>query len=232
MSHNFRSFFPIFSNNPDLIFFDSAASAQKPYQVIEGVKAMMENDYANIHRGAYELSERAEAIYDESKEIVKSVLNAAEVSEINYTYNATYAFNLLAASLRDSGLLGPGDKVLLSIVEHHANIVPWLHLKEMIGIEVEFVGLDDQYQLDMADFEKKLTPNVKVVSLTHASNVTGAVFQLDRIDILLKRKYGINKPFFVVDASQAIPHFSVDVQKLNCDFLIFTGHKVMSETGI
>lgn len=236
MPNSFRSFFPIFQNNSELVFLDSAASAQKPRVVIDGMKDFLEHDYANIHRGAYELSERSEELYHASKEITKKFLNASSSAEINYTYNATYAFNLLSSSMRESGWLKKWDKVLLSIVEHHANIVPWLHLKETIGIEVEFIGVTPDYQLDLGDLRKKLTPEVKVLSLTYASNVTGSVFDLTRVrellDIMVQSGQLTKKPLFVIDASQAVPHFSVDVQALDCDFLVFTGHKVMAETGI
>ena len=215
------------------MFLDSAASAQKPSAVIDGMKDFLERDYANIHRGAYELSERSEALYHAAKEITKKHLNAESTSEIHFTYNATYAFNLLAASMRDSGWLKKGDKILLSILEHHANIVPWLHLAETIGVVVEFVAVDSEYDLDYTDLRKKLTPDVKVVSLTHASNVTGSVFRLEKVREMLDRQYAPDsRPYLVVDASQAVPHFSVDVQKIGCDFLIFTGHKMMSDTGI
>ena len=193
-----RSYFPIFQNNPELVFLDSASSSQKPGYVIDEIARFLEQDSANIHRGAYTLSERSEELYAASKAMVKKYLNASSSAEINYTYNATYAFNLLASSMRDAGWLQKGDKVLLSLLEHHANIVPWLHLKEMIGIEVEFIKLTPEYDLDFEDLEKKLTPEVKVVSLTAASNVTGSIIDLMRVRELLEKKYPEdNHPEFI-----------------------------------
>lgn len=225
-----RSNFPIFSNNPDLVYLDSASTAQKPSMVIDGMKTFMEHDYANIHRGAYNLSERSEELYHASKEAVVRLIGAKSTAEVNYTYNATYALNLLVSSFVKSAWLKKGDKVLLSMAEHHANIVPWLIAKEAAGIEVEFIGLDTDFGLDFADFEQKLTPNVRVVSLTAASNVTGGVFDLSKARDIIRSNYP--NILFVVDGSQGVPHFRVDVTELDIDFLVFTGHKMMSDTGI
>ncbi|MDD2566247.1 MAG: cysteine desulfurase [Candidatus Gracilibacteria bacterium] len=246
--NNIKNDFPIFANNPGLVFLDNAASTQKPSYVINGIKHFLEHDYANIHRGAYSLSEKSEELYEKSKEKVKEFIGAKYISEINYTYNSTYAVNLLALSLKRSGILKKGDKILLSIAEHHANIVPWLILKEEIGIEIDYIGIKPDFSLDFDDLERKLTPEVKLVSLTYASNVTGEIFDLEKAgkiikdyqchsgldpeSIKLEMKIQKNPPLFVVDASQAVPNFKVDVEKLNCDFLFFTGHKVMAETGI
>ncbi|MDD2487325.1 MAG: cysteine desulfurase [Candidatus Gracilibacteria bacterium] len=227
---DFKSDFPIFRNNPGIVFFDNAASTQKPSYVIDGIKNFMENDYANIHRGAYSLSERSESLYEKSKEKVKEFINASHASEINYTYNSTYALNMVSLSLKRSGMLKRGDKVLLSIVEHHANIVPWLILKEEIGIEIDYVKVDESFGLDLSDLKNKLTSDVKVVSLTYVSNVTGQIFDLKGASEIIR---GSGKDImFIIDGSQAIPHFKIDVQDLDCDFLFFTGHKVMAETGI
>jgi cysteine desulfurase/selenocysteine lyase len=134
-----RSHFPVFSHHPDLVYLDSASTAQKPSVVIEGMKNHMEQGYANIHRGAYILSEESEVLYHGSKEAVVRLINARETSEISYSYNATSALNILVTSLIRSGDLKRGDRVLLSRAEHHANIVPWLIAKETAGIEVEFI---------------------------------------------------------------------------------------------
>ncbi|MDD3120044.1 MAG: aminotransferase class V-fold PLP-dependent enzyme [Candidatus Gracilibacteria bacterium] len=227
---NFKKYFPIFANNPGLVFFDSGASAQKPGYVIDGVKQYLENDYANIHRGSYDLSERSELLYEDSKKKVADFINANSRVEISYTYNATYAMNLLATSLARSKQLVKGDKVLVLISEHHANVVPWLILKEEIGIELDFVMLDDNYEIDFEDFKKKLDDKVKIVSFAYVSNVTGTIFDLPKVNEILKKMK--NRPLFVIDASQAIQHFKVDVQALDCDYLVFTGHKIMAEGGI
>lgn len=222
--------FPIFKNNPGLVYLDSTSTSQKPQKVIDDLKSYLENDYANIHRGAYILSERSEHMYEASKKKVAECIWATSWKEVIYTFNSNYALNLLAASFKRSHMLQKGDKVLVSIVEHHSNIVPWLILKEEIGIELEYVDVDANFQIDFEDLILKLTSNVKVVSFTHVSNVTGSVFDLERASKMVK-DYS-KDILFVVDASQSIPHFSVDVKSIGCDFLFFTGHKIMADTGI
>lgn len=224
---NLKKDFPIFKNNPDLVFLDSTASSQKPAYVIDGIKDFLENSYANIHRWAYDISIEAEKLYDDSKKIVAKYLNVDNFKEIIYTFNTTYAANLLTLTLKKNNFLKKWDKVLLSITEHHANLVPWLMLKEEIWIEVDFVNVTENFDLDFKDFEKKYDEKVKVISMTQVSNVTWQIFDLERV-WKAKREDTI----FVVDASQSIPHFAVDVKKLNCDFLFFTWHKVLADSGI
>lgn len=224
---SFKKDFPIFKNNPDLVFFDSTSTTQKPEKVIDWVKKYLENDYSNIHRWLYDIAINSEKLYKKSKQIVAKHIWAEDIKEIIYTYNSTYAGNLLTSSLKKSNFLKPWDKILVSIVEHHANLVPWLILKEEIGVEVEFILVDSDYNLDLADFDEKYDENVKVIALTHVSNVTWQVFDLAEIG---KRKR--EDTLFVVDASQSVPHMKVDVKKLNCDALFFTWHKVMALSGI
>lgn len=162
----FRSDFPIFDHRPGLVYLDSASTTQKPAAVIESVAEYLRTGYANIHRGAYGLSEVSDVQYRASKEAVARLIGAASHYEIVYSNTSTGAFNLLAASLAKSEWLEKGDRVILSIVEHHANIVPWLMLRDSIGIEVEFVGLNAEFGLDFEDFANKLTANTKVISMT------------------------------------------------------------------
>ena len=224
---SFKKDFPIFTNNPNLIFFDSTSTTQKPSYVIDWIKKYLEHDYSNIHRGMYDIAINSEKLYKKSKEIVAKFLWVSDPREIIYTYNSTYASNLLTSSLRRSNYLRAWDKVLLSIVEHHANVVPWLILKEEIWIIVDFIKVDDEYNLDFDDFEEKYDDSVKVISLTHVSNVTWQVFDLAEIG---RRKR--EDTLFVVDASQSVPHMKVNVKKINCDELFFTGHKVMADSWI
>lgn len=218
--------FPIFKNNPWIVYFDNAATTLKPSYVIDGISKYLANDYANIHRWAYSLSERSEDMYHKSKELIaKNIWWKA--SEIIYTYNSTYAFNILAQSMYRSNMLQPWDKVLVSITEHHANIVPWFLAQKNAGIEIEFVNVTEDYQIDMDDFRKKYDEKVKVVSLTRVSNVSGGVFDLKKVSESLRPD-----TIFVVDASQAIPNFDINVADLECDFLIFTWHKIMASTWI
>ena len=236
-NNNLRKDFKIFENNPGLVYLDSTATTQKPGYVTSSVKEYLENDYGNIHRGFHPLAERSEKLYIDSKKKVAEFIGAWSWREVIYTLNSTYASNLLIASLRRSGYFQKWDKVLLSIVEHHANIVPWLILKEEIGIEVEYVSVKDDFSLDLEDLEKKLDDTVKAVSLTHVSNVTGSIFDLEEVGKALTPNpspngRGGHKPLFIVDASQSVPHFKVDVEKIGCDFMFFTGHKLMADSGI
>lgn len=224
---NLRWDFPIFNNNPDLVFLDSTSSTQKPEYVIKGICEYLANSYSNIHRGLYDIAIESEKIYFDSKKKVASFLNAPDFKEVIYTYNSNYALNIITQTLRLNKVLKAGDKVLVSIVEHHSNIVPWLILKEEIGIELEFVKIDENFDLDWEDFVSKYDEKVKVISLTHVSNVTGQVFDLEKIG-----KFKREDTLFVVDASQSFPHIKVDVQKLNCDFLFFTAHKIMADSGL
>ena len=224
---NIQKDFPIFHNNPWLIFMDSTSSTQKPSMVIDWVKDYLENCYSNIHRWMYDIATKSEKAYDMSKKKVSELIWANSHKEIIYTYNSTYAANIITQSLRLSKKLKKWDKVLVSIVEHHANVVPWLILKEEIGIEIEYINLDENYNLDFEDFEKKYDEKVKVISMTHVSNVTGQIFDLERV-WKLKRE----DTLFIVDGSQSIPHFKVDVKKLNADFLFFTAHKILANSWI
>ncbi len=219
--------FPIFKNNPWLVYLDSTASSQKPSMVIEWIKYYLDNCYSNIHRWMYDIATKSEEMYNMSKKKVAEIIWTESYKEIIYTYNSTYASNLLTWSLRRSKILKAWDKVLLSIVEHHANIVPWLILKEEIGIEIDYVDVDENFDMDFDDFIKKYDEKVKVISMTHVSNVTWQVFDLERV-WKLKR----DDTLFIIDASQSIPHFSLNVQKLNADFLYFTWHKVLADSGI
>lgn len=230
---NLKKDFPIFNNNKDLIYLDSTASSQKPSFVIDWLKNYLENDYSNIHRWAYSLSERSEHLYESSKKKVANFIWAKSWREIIYTLNSTYASNLLVLSLKRSKFFKKWDKILLSIVEHHANVVPWLLLKEEIWIEIEYVKLKEDFSLDFEDLENKLDSNVKVVSITHVSNVTWEIFDLEKVWNFLKEKYlEENKPYFIVDASQSIPHFEVNIEKIWCDFMFFTWHKIMADSWI
>ncbi|MCH8518590.1 aminotransferase class V-fold PLP-dependent enzyme [Candidatus Gracilibacteria bacterium] len=229
---DFKKDFPIFENHPNLVYLDNTATTQKPAYVIDGVAEYLRTGYANIHRGSYELSEISEKLYEDSKKIVTKHIGAESWREIIYTSNSTYALNLLAQSIWRTGLLKAGDTVLVSVVEHHANIVPWLILKEDYGINVEFVGVTENFDLDYNDFRDKLTSKVKIVALTHVSNTTGQIFDISNVASLLSVRYGKQKPLLIIDGSQSVPHFSIDVRKLGCDAMFFTGHKIFADSGI
>lgn len=218
--------FPVFSNNKWLVYLDNWATTQKPSLVVQGVSEYLEKDYANIHRWFYELSERSEEIYERSKKIVAQAI-WGKASEIIYTYNSTYAFNILATTLVRSWILKKWDKILLTVAEHHANIVPWLILNQDYGIEIDYIWVTKDYEFDFDDFNSKYDKSVKLVSATWVSNVTGSVFDMKKIKSLLRED-----TLFSIDASQAVPNFKIDVEDIWCDFLAFTGHKLMAFTWI
>ncbi len=149
----FQSDFPIFESHPGLTYLDSASTAQKPKMVLDAIEEIIRGKYANIHRGSYILSEMSESLFEDSKEMVRKMIGAASRHEIIYTYNATYASNLLSRSLIKSGMLKKGDTVLLSLLEHHANIVPWQILSEEYGINIEWIGVTSDGRIDMADLK-------------------------------------------------------------------------------
>jgi len=224
-----RRDFPIFRTDvrgKPLAFLDSGASAQKPQAVLDAMNAVYTAGYANVHRGAYQLSERATAAYEGSREIVRRFLNACSVKEIVYTRNATEGINLVAASYGRK-FLKAGEAVLISEMEHHANIVPWQMLRDEIGIELRIVPIADDGSWLMAEYEKRLD-GVKLVALTHTSNVLGTVTPAKEITALAHAA-GAK---VLLDGSQAVVHRPVDVQDIGCDFYVFTGHKLYGPTGI
>jgi len=224
---SYKKDFPIFANNPGLVFLDSAASAQKPTHVIQGMAEFMSTSYANIHRWMYGISEQAEELYYASKTKYAKYIWANE-EEIIYTYNATYAYNMLAETLWYSWVLKAWDTILVDIAEHHANIVPWQMLSQRHGVIVQWIDLDEDYDYSLEDFKKKYTEGVKVVSLSAASNVTGTLYaNLKTISTLLRPD-----TFFIVDGSQAAPHGCINVVDLRADAMVATGHKLMADTGI
>ena len=229
---NIKQDFPIFQTHPDLVYLDSTATSQKPDMVIDGVADYLRSSYANIHRGSYDISEVSEKLYEDSKKIVARHIGAESWREVIYTGNSTYALNFLAQSIWRTGLLKKWDTVLVTIVEHHANVVPWLILAEDYGINVEFVGVTDSFDIDYNDFRDKLTDKVKIVSLAHVSNTTGQVFDIANVNSLLLARYGKQRPMLIVDGSQSVPHFAVDVDTLWCDAMFFTGHKVFADSWI
>ena len=221
-----KSDFPIFKNNPWLVFLDSAASSQKPQYVIDGVSEFVASSYANIHRWLYSLSEKSEEAYHHSKELVGELLNC-KASEIIYSYNSTYAINLIAQSLVISDIIQTWDVVLLWIREHHANILPRQILAQRKGFTIEFFTITDDYEIDRNDFDQKYSDKVRVVSVSHVSNVTGKIYDVKKIKLKLR-----DDTFFLVDGSQSVPNLPVDVQDIGCDCLVFTGHKMMAYTWI
>ena len=210
-----------------LVYLDNAASAQKPKQVLDRIRQAYETEYANVHRGLHYLANAATEAYEGAREKVRAFLNAKSADEIVFTKNATEAFNLVAASLGLNGI-GEGDEIVLSIMEHHSNIVPWNFHRERKGAVIKWSPVDEDGNFDLAAFEKLLTPRTKVISITHMSNALGTITPIKEI-VRLARERGI---VTVVDGSQAAVHLTIDVQDIGCDFYIFTGHKLYAPTGI
>jgi cysteine desulfurase/selenocysteine lyase len=222
-----RREFPIFANNPDLVFLDTAASAQKPRAVIDRVAEYYRTDYANVHRGVYRLSARSTELYEEARGKVQGFLNAADPREIVFVRNTTEAINLVAQSW-GAKFLEEGDEVLISVLEHHSNIVPWQLLRDRIGIRLVVAPMDATGGLDLARFEALLSPRTRLVAVTHVANATGAVVPVETV-VRLAHARGAK---VLVDGSQAAPRLPVDVRALGCDFYALTGHKVYGPTGI
>jgi cysteine desulfurase/selenocysteine lyase len=225
-----REDFPILhqtNRKARLVYMDSAASAQKPRQVIEAVANFYCHDYANIHRGIYELSERATILYEKTRDVVKNFINAAYSEEIIFVRGATEAINLVTQSYGRVQWQA-GDEVILSGMEHHANIVPWSFLKEQIGIVLKVIPVMDNGSLDSEAYKKLFSPRTKLVAITQASNVLGTI---NPIKAMVSMAHARGVPV-LVDGAQAIPHMPVDVQALDCDFYVFSGHKLYAPTGI
>lgn len=210
-----------------LVFLDSAASAQKPVQVLEAVRNAYEAEYANVHRGLHWLSMRATDRYEAARETVRAFLNAKATSEIVFTKGATEAINLVANSFGRT-FLEEGDEVVLSAMEHHANIVPWQLLRESHGIGIKVVPVDDDGRLDLDAYEDLLGPRTKLVAVTHCSNVLGTV---NPVKAMIAKAHERDIPV-MLDGSQGAVHLTVDVRDLDVDFYVFTGHKLYGPTGI
>ena len=219
--------FPIFRNNPDVVFLDSAASAQKPQVVIDAVSSFYERDYANVHRGVYGLSQRATDKYEAARETVRRFLNAKTAREIVFVRGATEAINLVAQTW-GLAFLKAGDEVLVTELEHHSNIVPWQMLRDRIGIKLVVAPMDPTGGLDMAAFEGLLTSRTKLVAVTHVANALGSVLPVEAI-VAKAHKVGAK---VLIDGCQAAPRMPVDVQAIGCDFYVFSGHKTYGPTGI
>ncbi|MBB4000370.1 cysteine desulfurase/selenocysteine lyase [Aureimonas pseudogalii] len=225
-----RRDFPILSKEvygKPLVYLDNGASAQKPLAMLEAVRKAYSEDYANVHRGLHFLSNKATEEFEAAREIVRGFLNAESVEEIVFTRSATESINLVSYGY---GLqeIGEGDEIVLTIMEHHSNIVPWHFLRERRGAKLVFVPVADDGSISIEDFERAITPRTKLVAVTHMSNVLGTVVPVKQV-AALAHAHGIP---VLVDGSQGAVHLPVDVRDLDCDFYVFTGHKMYGPTGI
>jgi cysteine desulfurase / selenocysteine lyase len=225
-----RRDFPILSRTvygKKLVYLDNGASAQKPEAVLQRIDRAYREEYSNVHRGLHFLSNAATEAYEDAREAVRAFLNAGSVEEIIFTRSSTEAINLVAASYGGM-VLGEGDEIVLSIMEHHSNIVPWHFHRERRGAVIRWVDIEDDGSFDLERFAEALNDRTKIIAVTHMSNVTGTVVPIREV-CRLAHERGIA---VLVDGSQAAVHMPVDVQELGCDFYVFTGHKTYGPTGI
>jgi cysteine desulfurase/selenocysteine lyase len=225
-----RREFPILASEvygKPLVYLDNAASAQKPRAVIDAMVNAMETGYANVHRGLHYMANVATEGFEGARETARAFLNAGSVDEIVFTKSATEAYNLVADSFGRMEI-GEGDEIILSIMEHHSNIVPWHFLRERKGAVIRWVPVDDEGNFLLDAFEKLLSPRTKIVAITHMSNVLGTVTPMKEI-IRIAHAHGVP---VLVDGAQGAVHLDVDVRDLDADFYVFTGHKVYGPTGI
>jgi len=228
--YKIREDFPILKrkiNNHYLIYFDNAATSQKPRQVIEAIKSFYENCNANIHRAVHTLSQEATEVYESAHEEVAKFINAKDIAEIVFVRGTTEAINLVAYAwgLRH---LKRSDEVLISLMEHHSNIVPWELLSRINGFNIKYAKVKDDGTLDYEDLENKFSSKTKIACLSHVSNVSGVINDVKRI----ARAAHEHGALILVDGAQSVPHLPVDVKDLDVDFLAFSGHKMLGPTGI
>ncbi len=225
-----RADFPILSREvygKPLVYLDNAASAQKPRAVLDAIMKSYTEEYSNVHRGLHFLSNAATQAFEDARESVRRFLNAPSKDQLIFTRNATEAINLVAQSF--GGLvIGEGDEIVLSILEHHSNIVPWHFHRERHGAVLKWAPIDDDGNFLIDEFEKLLSPRTKIVAITHMSNALGTIVPVAEV-IRLAHARGIP---VLVDGSQAAVHMPIDVQALDADFYVFTGHKTYGPTGI
>src|SRR5580704_18108695 len=224
-----RAQFPILRrqvNGKPLVYLDSAASAQKPRAVIEAISEAMERSYANVHRGLHTLANETTEAYEEARDNVRRLINAGSVSEIVFTKGTTEAINLVASSFGQS--LQAGDEIILSVMEHHANIVPWHFLRERKGVVLRFIPITDAGELDLAAYRRLLGPKTRMVAVSHMSNVLGTVNPVAEIIAEAHAAGALT----LIDGAQAVVHGAVDVRALDADFYAFSGHKLYGPTGI
>lgn len=224
--NNIKKDFPLLENS-NITYLDSGATTQKPLKVINAVDEFYKKYNANPHRGAYSLSVEATEIYEDTRTKIAKFINAKHREEIIFSKNATESLNLIAYSY---GLenLKKDDEVVISIMEHHSNLVPWQKATKKTGAKLKYMYINDEFELTDKEIEEKITDKTKIVGITHVSNVLGTINNIEKIIKYAHKKGAI----VIVDASQSIPHMKIDVQELDADFLVFSGHKMLAPLGI
>ena len=218
--------FPIL-NERSITYLDSGATTQKPVQVINAIDEYYKTTNANVHRGAYSLSVEATAKYEAAREKVARFINSPSAEQVIFSKNATESLNLIAYSY-GMEKLKKDDEIVLSIMEHHSNLVPWQKVAKTTGAKLKYMYINDEFEISDEEIENKITDRTKIVGITHVSNVLGTINNIKKIIKQAHKKGAI----VIVDASQSIPHMKIDVQDLDCDFLVFSGHKMLAPLGI
>jgi len=226
MIEEIKKDFPLLENR-NIAYLDSGATTQKPKKVIEAIKKYYENSNANPHRGAYSLSIEATEQYENTRTKIAEFINAKHREEIIFSKNATESLNLIAYSYGMDNLK-KDDEVVISIMEHHSNLVPWQKVTKATGSKLNYMYINDNYEISDEEIESKITDKTKIVGITHVSNVLGTINNVKKIIKYAHKKGAV----VIVDASQSIPHMKIDVQDLDADFLVFSGHKMLAPLGI
>ena len=229
LNSNIKDDFPIFKKkilNKDLIYFDTAASAQKPKIVISEINDFYNNHYSNVSRGVHTLSVESTFKYEDSRKKVKDFINAKSENEIIFTKSATESINLIAQTFCEK-FMKKDDEVILSIMEHHSNLIPWYFLREKYGIVLKFAMIDEEGKIDLDHFSSLINDKTKIASITHLSNVFGTTTNNEIVKICREKEI-----FIMFDGCQAAAHNKIDVQELDCDFYVFSGHKTYGPSGI
>ena len=227
MFEDIRKKFPVYEKNPDLIFLDTAASALKPYDMIDAITNCYSYEYANVHRGLYSLSSKLTKKFEDVRVKVGNFISSKSYENIIFTKSATEGINLVVEKFSEK-YLSEGDEVIISYLEHHANIVPWHMAAQKYKFKVIPIELTNNSEIDYADFKNKITSRTKFISLTHISNVTGSLTDFDIVKGIIKN---LNIPL-MIDGCQFVAHSELNVTDLDCDFYVFSGHKLYGPSGI
>ena len=223
---NIKQDFPLLQKQ-NIVYLDSGATTQKPKQVIEEIKKFYENYNANPHRGAYTLSMEATEVYENTRTKIAKFINAKNREEIIFSKNASESLNLIAYSYGMENLK-KDDEIVISIMEHHSNLVPWQKVSKVTGANLNYMYINKEFELTEEEIETKITNKTKIVGITHVSNVLGTINNVKKIIQYAHKKGAV----VVLDASQSIPHMKIDVQDLDADFVVFSGHKMLAPLGI
>jgi cysteine desulfurase/selenocysteine lyase len=217
--------FPLLKNHSNLVYADSAASTQKPQIVIDKITQFYQNNYSNIHRGASNLSQNSTNLYEQARTKVAEFINAKS-KEIIFTQNATHALNIITNGIQEQ--IKENDEILISIAEHHANLVPFQVLCQKTKAKLKYINLNDNYEIDIEHLKQQITKNTKIISISHISNVLGSINNIKEISKIAKQ----NNITLIIDASQSIAHKKIDIKELDCDYLFFSSHKMLGPSGV